>query len=102
MLTDPGRMHAKLLGIECLGSDVDDELIRSAGIVLIMVVTEREIPEVHGPSSWSACGPITLVFICNRNICQRNICIVRALRYREPEFCRDSRQMERTRTCPTN
>jgi hypothetical protein len=25
--------------------------IRGAGIVFVMVVTEREIPEVHGPSS---------------------------------------------------
>src|SRR5262245_59161223 len=56
MLTDPGRMHAKLLGVECLGSDVGDELIRGAGIVFIVVVTEREIPEVHGPSSWLATG----------------------------------------------
>ena len=51
MLADPGRVHAKFLGIECLGGDVRNELVRGTDIVFVVIVAQREIAEVHGPSS---------------------------------------------------
>ena len=47
MLADPGRVHAELFGIERLGGDVGDELVRGTGIVVVMIVAEREITEIH-------------------------------------------------------
>src|SRR5262245_52855131 len=47
VLADPDGMHAKLVGVECLGSDVGDELIWRAGIVLVMIVAECKVAEVH-------------------------------------------------------
>ena len=48
MLADPGRVHAELFGVERLGGDVGDELVRGTGIVVVMIVAEREITEIHG------------------------------------------------------
>ena len=47
MLADPGRMHAELVGIERLGGDVGDELIRRTIVVFVVVVAQREITEIH-------------------------------------------------------
>ena len=47
MLADPGRMHAELVGIERLGGDVGDELVRGAGVVFVVIVAQREVAEVH-------------------------------------------------------
>jgi hypothetical protein len=40
-------MHAELVGIERLGGDVGDELVRGAIVVFVMIVAQREIAEVH-------------------------------------------------------
>src|SRR5579872_3652125 len=59
VLADPGRMHAELLGIERLRGDVGDELVRGAGIVLIMIVAQREITELHLVlPEWRAVRPV--------------------------------------------
>jgi hypothetical protein len=47
MLADPGRAHAELVGIESLGGDVGDKLVRRARIVLVVIIAQREIPEFH-------------------------------------------------------
>ena len=47
MLADPGRMHAELVGIERFGGDVGDELVGVAGVVLVVIVAEREVAEFH-------------------------------------------------------
>src|SRR5262249_43484491 len=47
MLADPGRVHADLLGVERLGGDVTDELIRGAAVVFVVIVAQRKIAEVH-------------------------------------------------------
>ena len=48
MLADPGRMHAQLVGIDRLVEDVGDEDVGRARVVLVMIVAEREIAEIHG------------------------------------------------------
>ena len=47
VLADPGRMHADRLAVERLGRDVGDELIRRARVIVVVVVAQREIAEVH-------------------------------------------------------
>ena len=48
MLADPGRMHAELFGIERLVGDVLDEGVGGTGVVLVVIVAEREVAEFHG------------------------------------------------------
>ena len=60
MLADPGRVHADLVGIERLSRDVGDELVRRPWVVLVVIVAQREIAEVHAaPPVW----PITTFFL---------------------------------------
>jgi hypothetical protein len=40
-------VHAELVGIERLGGDVGDELVGGAIVVFVVVVAQREIPELH-------------------------------------------------------
>ncbi len=47
VLADPGRMHAELVGVERLGGDVGDELVRGSTVVFVVVVAQREITELH-------------------------------------------------------
>ena len=47
MLADPGRVHADLVGIQRLSRDVGDELVRRPRVVLVVIVAQREIAEVH-------------------------------------------------------
>ena len=49
VFADPRRVHAELFGIERLGGDVGDKLVRGTGIVVVMIVAEREITEIHFP-----------------------------------------------------
>ena len=51
MLADPGRMHADLVGVKRLGGDVGDELVRGAGVVLVVIIAEREVAEFHRTAS---------------------------------------------------
>ena len=50
VFADPGRVHADLFGIKRLGGDVGDELVRGAPIILVVIVAEREVAEVHARS----------------------------------------------------
>src|SRR5262249_54970827 len=47
MFADPGRMHADLLGVQRLGGDVGDEMVRGACVVFVVIVAQREIAEIH-------------------------------------------------------
>ena len=47
VLADPGRMHADLLGVERFRGDVLDELVGRALVVLIVIVAQGEISEIH-------------------------------------------------------
>src|ERR1700686_1272669 len=47
MLADPGRVHAERIGIDRLGGDVGDELVGQPRIVVVVIVAEREIAEIH-------------------------------------------------------
>jgi len=47
MLADPGGVHAELVGKERFGGDLGDELVRGAGVVVVVIVAQREIAEVH-------------------------------------------------------
>jgi hypothetical protein len=47
MFADPGRMHADLLGVQRLGGDVGDELVRGARVVFVVIVAQGEIAEIH-------------------------------------------------------
>jgi hypothetical protein len=47
VFADPGRMHPELVGVKRLGSNVVDQLIGRAGIVLIMIVAQGEVAEFH-------------------------------------------------------
>jgi hypothetical protein len=47
MLADPGRMEAHRRGIDCLVDDVGDEVVRAPGVVVVVVVAQREIAEFH-------------------------------------------------------
>ena len=47
MLADPGRMHAELVGIERLGGDVGDELVRGARIIFVVIIAQRKVAEIH-------------------------------------------------------
>ena len=49
MLADPSRMHAEFLGVKRFRGDVGDELVRRPGVVLVVVVAQREIAEFHDP-----------------------------------------------------
>jgi hypothetical protein len=53
MLPDPGRVHAERIGIERFRGDVGDELVRAARIVVVMVVAQCEVAELHGRSPLS-------------------------------------------------
>jgi hypothetical protein len=47
MLADPRGMKADLLGIDRLVENIGDELVSAPFIVVIMVVAQREIAELH-------------------------------------------------------
>jgi hypothetical protein len=47
MLADPGGMEADFLGVDGFIEDVGDELVRGAGVVVVMVVAECEVAEIH-------------------------------------------------------
>src|ERR1700726_355068 len=47
VLADPGRMHADLLGVERFRGDILDELVSRALVVLIVIVAQGEISEIH-------------------------------------------------------
>ena len=47
MLADPGRVQPDLLGPQCLGIDVLEEVLRRPLIARIAVVAQREIAELH-------------------------------------------------------
>jgi hypothetical protein len=49
MLADPSGMKAHLLGVHSLGEDVGDEGVGLPLIVLVVVVTQREVTEFHWP-----------------------------------------------------
>ena len=47
MLANPGRMHAEFVGVQRLGGNVGDELVRRARIVLVVIVAQREVTKIH-------------------------------------------------------
>ena len=47
MFTDPSGMEADLIGIDRLVKDVGNELVGIPMVVLVVVVAEREIAEMH-------------------------------------------------------
>src|SRR5215510_6764686 len=47
MLPDPCRVHAELVGVECLVRDVGDELVGRPRVGVVMIVAQREISELH-------------------------------------------------------
>src|SRR5262249_47100443 len=47
MLADPRRMHGELLGVDRLGGDVGGYLVRSPAVVVVVIVAQREVAEVH-------------------------------------------------------
>jgi hypothetical protein len=47
MLADPGGMETHLLGINRLVYDVGDEGIGRSNVVVVVVVTQRELAELH-------------------------------------------------------
>ena len=47
MLADPRRVHAKLVGMKRFLGDVGDELICPPRVVLVMIVAQGEVAEVH-------------------------------------------------------
>jgi hypothetical protein len=47
MLADPGRMHAKLIGVECLRSNVRNKGVGVTRIIFVVVIAEREVAELH-------------------------------------------------------
>src|SRR5215469_4026538 len=49
MLADPGRMEPDLLGINRLVEDIGDKGVRGPVVVLVMVVAQREVAELHLP-----------------------------------------------------
>ena len=53
MLADPDGMKADGLGVDGLIQDLRDELMRTSGIVLVVIVAQREIAEVHDLQSWA-------------------------------------------------
>jgi hypothetical protein len=42
MVADPYRVHAEFVGIECFCQDIDDEPIRRAQIVAVVIVAQRK------------------------------------------------------------
>src|SRR5215469_6802195 len=50
VLADPCRVEPNLFRVNRFVDDVGDQLVRGALVVLIMVVTEREIAEPHLPA----------------------------------------------------
>src|SRR4051812_3920730 len=48
MLSDPGGMEANFFGIDRLIENVRNELVGASTIVVVVVVAEREITEIHG------------------------------------------------------
>src|SRR5262245_5012987 len=47
VLADPGRMHAEPVGVQRLLGDLGDELVRRPRVVLVVIVAEGEVAEVH-------------------------------------------------------
>src|SRR5215475_4838648 len=47
MLSDPCRVHAELVGVECLVRDVGDELVGRPRVGVVVIVAQREISELH-------------------------------------------------------
>src|SRR6266436_4877127 len=47
MFADPSRMHAELIGVDRLGSDVGNELVRIARVILVVIVAQREVAKFH-------------------------------------------------------
>src|SRR5262249_456582 len=48
VLPDPGRMHAERVGMERFRRDAGDELVGAARIVVVVVVAQCEVAELHG------------------------------------------------------
>jgi hypothetical protein len=47
MLADPRGMKADLLGVNRLVEDIGDELVGLPPVVVVVVVAQREIADVH-------------------------------------------------------
>src|SRR5262249_2457357 len=50
VLADPNRVHAELLGVQRLVDNLLHKLVRGTRITVVVIVAEREIAELHGPS----------------------------------------------------
>src|SRR6185295_10390402 len=48
MFSDPGGVHTELVGIKRFIGDIGNELVWRAGVVLVMVIAQREVAEFHG------------------------------------------------------
>src|SRR5262249_996645 len=47
MLADPGRMHAKLIGVECLRGDVRNKGLGVTLIIFVVIIAKSEVAELH-------------------------------------------------------
>src|SRR5262249_17168313 len=50
MLANPSGVHAELLGVQRLIGNLLHKLVRGTRIAVVVIVAEREIAELHGPS----------------------------------------------------
>src|SRR5271165_1715580 len=70
MLADPRRVEADLLSVNRLVEDVGDEAVRVAAVVIVVVVAQREIAELHPAllalSEWRS-GATPILVRCRRS-----------------------------------
>src|SRR5258708_1263702 len=53
VFTDPRGVHPEFFRVKRLCRDVGHKLVRSARVVQVVIVAQREIAEVHGSASYS-------------------------------------------------
>src|SRR5256885_15780223 len=79
-------MHAEPVGIERFRRDVGDELVRPTGVIVVVVVAQCEVAELHDvPLSRNACcGPQrggiinVLAIIANAIVVTSSFCLYQA------------------------
>src|SRR5260221_9265072 len=71
MLAVPGRVHAELVGIDRLVGDVGDELVGRPRIVVVVIVAQREIAEIHRVPPEVAGGGSSAAFAPNHRMAER-------------------------------
>ena len=59
VLPDPRRVHAELVGVQRLLRDVGDELVRRPRVVLVVIVAQGEVAEVHNTPPFGLLRPFS-------------------------------------------